>query len=203
MPGSNRTLNAKQALFIKHYLIDKNGTQAAIRAGYTKNERAAQVQASRLLSNAMVAKEIEKGLQKQKAKAEELAREAGVTKERWLGALACIAFADLSEALKVDSRNKPALDVTAIKAKGLGRFIRKMKTLPGGGFQIEVQSCMKALELIGRHFGWLTPRSEPGKKQPSLSEEQFTKVFCNPESAAAALLLAEAISPPPGRKSVN
>lgn len=43
-------LTPKQEAFCREYLIDLNGTQAAIRAGYSK--RTAKVQAARLLSNA-------------------------------------------------------------------------------------------------------------------------------------------------------
>ena len=45
-------LNPKQSKFIEEYLIDLNGTQAAIRAGYSS--KTAFVQASRLLSNANI-----------------------------------------------------------------------------------------------------------------------------------------------------
>lgn len=43
-------LTPKQLQFCREYLIDHNGTQAAIRAGYSK--KTAEMQASRLLSNA-------------------------------------------------------------------------------------------------------------------------------------------------------
>lgn len=42
------TLTPKQALFVREYLIDRNGTQAAIRAGYSV--KTANEQASRLLT---------------------------------------------------------------------------------------------------------------------------------------------------------
>ena len=45
-------LNAKQQRFVDEYLIDLNGTQAAIRAGYSPHT--AVVQGSRLLTNAHV-----------------------------------------------------------------------------------------------------------------------------------------------------
>ena len=41
-------LNPKQAAFVKEYLVDRNGKQAAIRAGYS--EKTAEVKASQLLS---------------------------------------------------------------------------------------------------------------------------------------------------------
>jgi phage terminase small subunit len=50
-------LTSKQEAFVREYAIDKNATQAAIRAGYS--EKTAQEQGSRLLSNVMVVKAIE------------------------------------------------------------------------------------------------------------------------------------------------
>lgn len=49
-------LNPKQELFCQEYLIDLNGTQAAIRAGYSK--RTADVQASKLLALPKVASRV-------------------------------------------------------------------------------------------------------------------------------------------------
>jgi phage terminase small subunit len=49
-------LSAKQEQFCREYLVDLNATQAAIRAGYSA--KTAQEQASRLLSNVMVAARI-------------------------------------------------------------------------------------------------------------------------------------------------
>ena len=46
------SLTIRQTRFVDEYLIDYNGTQAAIRAGYSK--MAAKEQASRLLTNANV-----------------------------------------------------------------------------------------------------------------------------------------------------
>ena len=51
----------KQKLFIKEYLIDLNGTQAAIRAGYSKHS--AHAGAVELLRNPNVRRELDKALQ--------------------------------------------------------------------------------------------------------------------------------------------
>src|SRR5574344_1053159 len=50
------SLNAKQEAFCREYIIDLNGTQAAIRAGYS--EKTAQEQSSRLLSNVKVSERV-------------------------------------------------------------------------------------------------------------------------------------------------
>lgn len=54
------TLPARVLLFVKEYLIDLNGAQAAIRAGYS--EKSAKEQAARLLTNANVKALIEAGM---------------------------------------------------------------------------------------------------------------------------------------------
>jgi phage terminase small subunit len=59
-------LTAKQLVFIAEYMVDLNGKQAAIRAGYS--EKTAEVQASRLLSNAKVAAEVERRSEKRQKK---------------------------------------------------------------------------------------------------------------------------------------
>lgn len=61
-------LNAKQRAFVREYLIDRNGTQAAIRAGYSAHT--AQEQSSRLLSNVMIRKLVDATEQQHAARCE-------------------------------------------------------------------------------------------------------------------------------------
>lgn len=61
-------LTPKQAAFVREYLVDRNATQAAIRAGYSAHT--AQEQGSRLLSNVMVAAEVANRETKAAVKAE-------------------------------------------------------------------------------------------------------------------------------------
>lgn len=61
-------LNDKQASFAREYCIDKNATQAAIRAGYSA--KTAYSQGERLLRHVEVRAEIERTLAKSAAKVE-------------------------------------------------------------------------------------------------------------------------------------
>ncbi len=79
-------LSAKQQAFVDEYLVDFNATQAAIRAGYSK--KAAQVQGSRLLSNAMVQRAIEARQTKRAARLD-------ISVDRIEQELARIAFSDM------------------------------------------------------------------------------------------------------------
>lgn len=65
-------LTPKQLAFCNEYLIDLNGTQAAIRAGYS--EKTANEQASRLLANVSVANFIQLNMNKR-------AEKTGITAE--------------------------------------------------------------------------------------------------------------------------
>lgn len=51
-------VTGKKNLFIEEYLVDFNATQAAIRAGYSKNQGSAKVTAHRLLSNPKIKEQI-------------------------------------------------------------------------------------------------------------------------------------------------
>ena len=95
-------LTFQQRVFVAEYLKDRNGTQAAIRAGYKANS--AQEQASRLLSNAMVREAIEAFV----IKAEE---KAALTVERTLREVARLAFFDPRKLLKDDGSPKPITEL--------------------------------------------------------------------------------------------
>jgi phage terminase small subunit len=55
------SLTAKQARFVTEYLVDGNGTQAAIRAGYS--QRTANEQGSQLLAKLSIAEAVAEGQQ--------------------------------------------------------------------------------------------------------------------------------------------
>lgn len=59
MGADERGLTPRQAAFVREYLVDLNGTQAAIRAGYSP--ATANEQAARLLAHASVSEAVEAG----------------------------------------------------------------------------------------------------------------------------------------------
>lgn len=98
-------LSEKQKRFVSEYLIDLNATQAAIRAGYSKNS--ASVQASRLLTNAKVQEE----LSKQQSK---VAERLEITKERIVDELAKIGFANMQDYMRAGPDGDPYLDFSGL-----------------------------------------------------------------------------------------
>jgi phage terminase small subunit len=77
--------NAKHERFAREYVTDRNGTQAAIRAGYSK--RSAAEQAYDLLRNPQIASRVDELSQR-------TLRQADITAERVMLELARLAFAD-------------------------------------------------------------------------------------------------------------
>lgn len=81
-----RPLNPKQLRFIDEYLVDCNGTQAVIRAGYAT--RGADVQATRLLADARIAAElVRRGIER--------SAKTGLEIDAVLQELAVLSFSDV------------------------------------------------------------------------------------------------------------
>lgn len=103
--GTGTTLSPRQAKFVDEYLIDGNGTQAAVRAGY--GAAGARVAAYRLLSNVAISSLIEA---RRQADADRLS----ITRENVLQ--------QLLEAFSMARENRePAAMVSA--ARELGRMM--------------------------------------------------------------------------------
>ncbi|MCC3159693.1 terminase small subunit [Hymenobacter sp. 15J16-1T3B] len=124
-------LTPKQELFCLEYLKDLNGTQAAIRAGYAKES--AQEQASRLLSNAMVAARVHEQMQ---ARAERVQVDAD-----WV----------LTRLVMVAERCATPGPKLVMTMAGLQQA--KDPVTGEGIFEFDAIGANKALELIGKHVG--------------------------------------------------
>lgn len=153
-------LKPKQLKFVKEYLIDQNAARAAKAAGYiAKNKRSA---GHTLLTNSDIAKAVKEGIAEQVKTAERRAAERGITKERWLRKLELIAFANIDQYVTV---NNDHVNIIATKERDceLGHAIKKLsetQTQYGGSTGIELHSPLHALEIIGKHYGWIKDQIE-------------------------------------------
>ena len=95
-------MTPKQAAFVQQYLIDKNATRAAIRAGYSA--KTASSAGERLLRNVEVCAAIERGMS-------DLASRLGITAERVLRERARLAFFDPRKLLDKDGSPIPLQDL--------------------------------------------------------------------------------------------
>jgi phage terminase small subunit len=168
-------LNSKQKIFVKEYLVDKNATKAAERAGYSA--KSARVDGSRLLTNADIAAAIEDGLAIQLKDAQDRAAKRGLTKDRWLQELELVAFSNMDEFATIeeievkrwegsdedgemisDVSTRIKLIPTMERKAHRGRVIKSISettTQHGGSSKIELHNKLQALEVIGKAYGWV------------------------------------------------
>jgi len=147
-------LNAKQRAFVAQYLIDKNGAQAAIRAGYS--EKTARTIASELLAKPDIKDAVEKGLKR-------IEDRANVTAERIRQELATLGYANLLDYVELRvSGGKQALYLKPLAElpPGASAAISELIQEKDGRIRVKLHSKTHALELLGRHKKMFTDKHE-------------------------------------------
>ncbi len=139
-----QVLTAKQRAFVEHYLIERDGTAAAIKAGYSP--RSARVYASILLAKPHVRAAVEAGIVRISEKAE-------VTAERVLKEEARIAFFDPRCLFTEKNTLKPINALDSDQAAAVAGI--EVIEIPGGGVKTKVRLCSKgaSLERLGKYLG--------------------------------------------------
>lgn len=175
-------LSLKHQRFVAEYLVDKNATQAAIRAGYSK--RTARQQGARLLTNAVIAAAVAEKAEKQVEKLE-------ITAERVLRELALLGFANMEDYMRVGTDGDPYLDFSALSRDqaaalteitvedfkdGRGDDARDVRRV-----KFKLADKRAALVDLGRHLALFTDRVQHGA-DPALTEA-ITKAM-TPKKAA-------------------
>lgn len=143
---AKRQLSEQRQRFVDEYLIDLNGTQAAIRAGYSP--KTANEQAARLLANVSIQEAIAKAMA-------ERSKRTGINQDRVVLELAKIAFVKMTDVVDPDTgeilSNASDDDLACIESV---KF-KQSDNQYGGSIEREVKLSpkMKALELLGKHLG--------------------------------------------------
>lgn len=137
---------SKQRRFIDEYLIDLNGTQAAIRAGYSP--RTANEQAGRFLSNPSIQEDIQKA-QVERSKRTEITADA-VLKE-----YAKIAFANMGDFAHWNGKTVTLEDSEQLDADKLAAVESIAETK--NGINIKLHSKLGALDALSKHLGLAAP----------------------------------------------
>ncbi len=152
-------LNDKQKRFCEEYMIDLNATQAAIRAGYSI--KTAPEQASRLLNNVNVSKEIDR-LQALQS------RRTGISADRVIRELAKIAFVDPNRVINPSDGTVKSDANADDRAAIQGVKVKQSSSVNGDSFEAEVKLYDKtrALELLGKHLGLFSDKLDVSMNQP-------------------------------------
>ena len=154
-------LTAKQRRFVEEYLVDKNATQAAIRAGYSA--KTAHAIGHENLSKPEIASEIDAQLAAMREK-------TGITVERVAAELAKIGFADVRKLFKGDGLvSIEALDDETAGAVSSVEVVTR--AVPGSEsddglkevehvHKIKLWDKRAALVDLGKHLGMFVERHE-------------------------------------------
>jgi len=141
----------QQEKFVEEYLVDLNGKQAAIRAGYSP--KSAKVTASRLLTNANVIEAIQKERDRD-------SRKTGITRQKVLKELGRLAFLDLREFFDEEGNLKQVKDLSDDAVAALAGVDISTDYLTKGDDKafsitkkIKVTRKEKALEMLSKHLG--------------------------------------------------
>ena len=145
-------LTPKQARFVQEYLIDFNGTDAAIRSGYSK--RSARVIAQTLLAKPHIAAAVAKARDKVSQKLE-------VTVERIVREAAAVAFSDLRELYDDKGQLLPvhlwpagvAESIAGVEVEELFEGRGDEREHVGRLKKIKRWDKVRALELLARYKG--------------------------------------------------
>jgi len=185
-------LTSKQRRFVEEYVIDFNGTKAAIRAGYSP--RTANEQAAALLAKPSISDEVER-------LKEWHATKSGITKDRVLRELAAMAFSSISNYRIDDAGNltlSPGAPRNAMAA--VSSIKRKAWDDGEGGHTVEVEFKLwgkaEPLKLVGRHVDLKGvservehsgPDGGPIKYEEMTVEEKRARLKALAETATARL----------------
>jgi phage terminase small subunit len=155
----DRRLTDKQASFVSNYLIDKNATQAAIRAGYSK--RSAEAIGDQLLGKTIVVEAINKALQKQQER-------VLITADEVILELKRVAMLDIKEAFDENGNLKNLEDMPEDTRRAISGIETEIEYSGKGadreevGFvkKIKLSDKVRALELLAKHLKLLTEKVE-------------------------------------------
>jgi phage terminase small subunit len=160
-------LTARQRLFVAEYLIDRNATQAAIRAGYSG------ASASRVLSRNKVSAAVEAGLRA-------LSRRADVTAERVLQEYARLGFGNPRQVMTWGADGvalKDSSDLTDDDAAMIAEVI-STTTSTGGTIRLKMHDKKGALDAMAKHLRLFTEGVErTGKDGTPVQGESATALY--------------------------
>ena len=173
-------LRPRQQRFVEEYLVDPNGHQAALRAGYAP--KCARQTVTKLLKHPEISQAIRQGME---ARSQRLRLDA----DRVLTELARIAFADIGnladwgpDGVTLKPKRELSADDRAAVAEvaaGAGKN--------GAGPRLRLHSKPRALDAIARHFGlygktaqrFAPPQRDEGKSAREILREKLAQMYAS------------------------
>jgi len=132
-------VNKRQQAFVEEYMVDFNGTKAAIRAGYSK--ASARVTASRLLTNANVQHRLD---DLKRAQSRKLTR----SRDEAIKALESIAFQNIKDYMESDEHGGLAFKQLECLTTNQIFALASVRVRKGKVVDMKFKDKLRALELL-------------------------------------------------------
>lgn len=158
----------RRKLFAREYVTDLNGSQAALRSGYSA--KTCRSMAYRLLHDPMVVQDIQKLARK-------MTEAADITAPRVLEELARIGFADITALVQIVDGQVRVLDTDTLTADQRAAIAEISMT--ERGVRVKLHDKAKALEDLGRYLKLFTDKTELSGKidvTESLSDADLERI---------------------------
>jgi phage terminase small subunit len=147
-------LTPKQNAFVAEYLVDRNATRAAERAGYRGKPHTLEVTGSDLLRHPEVRRCIDEALARRAARVE-------VKADDVLRELLRLAMVDIGEAFDDNGRLKPLNEMSADVRRAISGLDYEEATENRGAIRkVKFWDKKGALELLGKHLKLFTDKIE-------------------------------------------
>ena len=158
--NGQKKLTAKQAKFIDEYLVDLNGTQAAIRAGYSK--KTAAVIASQFLIKLNIQAAIAK-------RREQIRKKVLITQEGVIQRYMMLCDYSIDDFFNDDGTMKNFSEIPKEKLYAIGGFKQSKRTLTKTDEEIitdrikefKLPSKRLVLDSLAKHLGMFDPKNQP------------------------------------------
>ena len=166
-------LSIQKDLFCQEYIVDFNGTQAGIRAGYS--ESTARQQASALLTSLNIRKRISELI------SEKLNTDKDEIKYRNLQELAIIAYADITKDINVITKKEivdgkeiiyQSVEINDTKKSEQSRAIAGIKRTDKG-IEVKYHDKIRAIELLGKYGAMWTEKIEVTEHHITVSRKSI------------------------------
>jgi phage terminase small subunit len=144
--SAKNVLTERQKRFVQEYVKDFNGSQAAIRAGYSK--KGSCVMASQLLIIPKVSELI-------KASTEKKTSEAEMERARIIRELKRIAFGSMKDIADWNGSGVEYKDSASLSDDVLASIssVEESTNAHGGSLKIKQHDKIAAMKLLGKHYG--------------------------------------------------
>ncbi len=149
-------MREKHRRFVEEYLVDLNGRQAAVRAGYAPSS--AKNRAHQLLRTPEVKAAVAEGMR-------ERSRRTGITADKVLNEYARLAFSDLRQVTDWGPEGvqpKAAKDLHPDQARAIAEVTETKNKTGGGLVRVKMHDKKAALDALARHLGLFTDKSAEG-----------------------------------------